>query len=353
MKAAAFAIPGDFKQLTGGFIYERSLLLALRAGGRAVEHLQLPAGFPDPTAAETAEAKAMLTAVPADTPVILDGLVFGSIDPAVLDAMRAPVIAMLHHPLGLETGIAPDRARFLLAREAENLTRAAHVVVPSPHTAAILHAEFGVAADRITIALPGFKRPEVLQPNTPVTPPLILSVGLLAARKGHDILIDALAQITDLAWRAEIVGGPHDPKIAAELAAQITALGLQDRVQLAGQLPRRDLAQRYQTASLFALATRYEGYGMVFGEAMLYGLPIISCQTGAVPETIAKDAGLLVPVDAPDAFAQALRHLLTDSALRQSMATASAKGGEQLPSWADTAAIMGRVLESCRAHTTH
>ncbi|WP_369679767.1 glycosyltransferase [Thioclava sp. ES.031] len=91
--------------------------------------------------------------------MILDGLVFGSIETEVLDAMAAPVVAMQHHPLGLETGVPAPRARHLLAREAENLKRAAHVVVPSPHTSAILQAEFGVAPERISIALPGFDRP--------------------------------------------------------------------------------------------------------------------------------------------------------------------------------------------------
>ena len=43
---AAFAIPGDIDQKTGGYIYEKSLLLALRAAGRRVEHIELPAGFP-------------------------------------------------------------------------------------------------------------------------------------------------------------------------------------------------------------------------------------------------------------------------------------------------------------------
>ena len=348
MRPAAFAIPGDFKQITGGFIYERSLLSALQEAGREVTHLHLPAGFPDPTEAETQTARDILTAVPADVPVILDGLVFGAIDPAILRAMRAPVIAMLHHPLGLETGLTPERARFLRAREAENLTLAAHVVVPSPHTAAILQAEFGVSADRITIALPGFERRAAggtTEIGVPKMPPLILSVGLLAARKGHDVLIDALARITDLDWRAEIVGAPHDPNVAAALTAQITARGLGDRVHLAGLVRRGALNELYDTAAIFALATRYEGYGIVFGEAMQHGLPIVSCRTGAVAETVVKGAGILVPVDAPEAFADALRLVLSDDAIRRAMAAASGAGGTGLPSWADTAAVMGGVID--------
>jgi len=344
MTPAAFAIPGDITQLTGGFIYERKLLEALRATGLDVTHIELPPGFPDPTAQETAIARAQLIAIPPERPVILDGLVFGSIDTEVLDAMAAPVVAMLHHPLGLETGLPEARARHLLAREAENLKRAAHVVVPSPHTSAILQAEFGVAPERISIALPGFEQPAPGD-STKAAPPLILSVGLLAARKGHDVLIDALAQITDLDWQAQIVGSAHDPDVARALAEQIDRLGLGARVRLMGPVEREELDASYHTATLFALATRYEGYGIVFGEAMLHGLPIVSCRTGAVPDTVPKKAGLLVPVDAPEAFANALRGLLIDSELRVEMAAASRAAGARLPGWSTAAKIMGATLD--------
>lgn len=348
MTPAVFAIPGDIAQLSGGFIYERKLLEALRAEGRNVEHLELPPGFPDPTPEETKAARAQLTAIPGSVPVILDGLVFGSIDTQVLDDMAAPVVAMLHHPLGLETGLAEDRARHLLRRERENLRRAAHVVVPSPHTSTILQKEFGVAPEKISIALPGFDRPPSLESAKP-TPPLILSVGLLAARKGHDVLIDALAEIGDLDWRAQIVGGAHDPDVADALAQQIDRLGLAARVQLAGRMERDALDAAYRDAAIFALATRYEGYGMVFGEAMLHGLPIVTCRTGAVPDTVPPDAGFLVPVDAHLDVAEALRQLLGDAELRARMGAASATAGTALPDWRDTSAIMGAVLDSLMA----
>ena len=142
-RPAAFAIPGEISRKTGGVIYERSLLEALRAAGRDVAQLVLGDSFPDPCAADMARAAATLAAVPADRPVIIDGLVFGSIDTAALKAMRAPFVAMTHHPLALETGLAPARAAWLARREADNLALAAHVVVPSPHTAAILQAVRG------------------------------------------------------------------------------------------------------------------------------------------------------------------------------------------------------------------
>lgn len=345
LRRAAFAIPGDINRRTGGYIYERRLLEGLRDEGRVVDHIVLPDSFPDPTPAEMQAAIATMAALPADRPLIVDGLVFGSADPEGYATIRAPTVAMLHHPLGLETGLAPDWAAELIRRETANLRHARHVVVPSPHTARILGAQFGVASERISIALPGFDR-KAAPARRPQSPPLILSVGLMARRKGHDVLVSALEGITDLDWTAEIVGGPHEQAVADELAAQIDRLGLADRVSLRGFLADDAVADAYARATIFALATRYEGYGIVFGEAMVAGLPIVSCATGAVPETVPETAGLLVPVDDATALAGALRRLLTEDGLRQGLAAGSAAAGRSLPGWADTAAVMSRVLDA-------
>ncbi len=141
---AAFAIPGDATQKTGGYIYEYELLQGLRRNGRQMQHLELGAGFPDPSATETAAAIAAMAALPPDVPLIIDGLVFGSIETSGLATIRAPIVAMIHHPLGLETGLSPERSQFLLQREADNLRLAQAVLVPSPHTARILMQQFDV-----------------------------------------------------------------------------------------------------------------------------------------------------------------------------------------------------------------
>ena len=91
---------------------------------------------------------------------------------------------------------------------------------------------------------------------------------------------------------------------------------------------------------------------MVFAEAMAHGLPIVSCRTGAVADTVAKGAGLLVPPDDAPAFAAALGRVLRDKALRDDLANASARAGATLPLWTDTAAIAGAVLDRLAAAAT-
>lgn len=338
---AVFAIPGDMDRRTGGFIYEATVLRTLRSLGHEIEHLRLPDAFPDPSPADIARTLELLGAVPAGTPILLDGFIPGTVGAEGMARLTAPIVPIIHHPLGLETGLPPARAAALIENEAAALAHAARIVVPSPHTARMLVERLGVVADRIAIAPPGFDMPGGRR--RPADPPVILSVGILAERKGHDVLVDALGRLADLDWRARIVGAVHDRAVAEALAAQVAAAGLGARIALVGELGDADLQAEYAQAEIFALASRYEGYGIVFGEAMRWGLPIFACHAGAVPDTVG-DAGWLVPPDDPAAFADALRRLLTDAPARKALASRSARAGAALPGWRDTAAIVAEAV---------
>lgn len=344
LRPAAFAIPGDITQPTGGYYYERRLLEGLRLQGRDVQHLRIGASFPDPSAAEMADLITQLNALDPNRPVILDGFLSATIDTAALAALQVPTVAMVHHPLALESGLDVDRRDFLYHIERENLALVSHVLVPSPHTAAILKEQYNVAPNRITIARPGTDRPT--RPSAPIAAPMILAVGIQHPRKGHDVLLKSLALLKAHDWSAVIAGAPYDAAHAAELQRLVADLDLSDRVTLAGRVSDETLATLYSKASIFALATRYEGYGLVFDEALSAGLPIVSCDTGAVPDTVPSDAGRLVPPDDPQAFAGALEALLCNSILRSQLTVAAKTAGRQLPTWTDTAKVAADVLDA-------
>jgi len=291
---------------------------------------------------EQLDAARQLAAVPADCPVIVDGLALGALNPAALRGMTAPMVALVHHPLALETGLSQDRRAHLLRTERANLARAAHILVPSPRTAEVVMGEYGVTEERLTVARPGTDRKPCRR--SPIDPPLILSVGIQVPRKGHDVLLRALASLTDRPWQAAIVGAAQDPACAADLAALVDRLGLEGRVRLTGRIDDAALGRLYAEASVFALATRHEGYGIVFDEAMMHGLPIVTCRVGAVPDTVDKGAGLLVPPDDPDAFSGALARVLDHGPTREAMAAASAVAGRRLPGWDSTAQVIDAVL---------
>ena len=243
----------------------------------------------------------------------------------------APIIALIHHPLALEGDLEQARGDELLHGERANLTRAAAIIVTSPATSRLLVDEYGVERERITIAEPGTDQPT--RPHQPTTPPLILSVGSQAHRKGHDVLLAALARLTDLPWEAIIVGSVRDQRYSEQLRALLNTKQLGHRVTLTGALHSDQLDALYAQATVFALATRFEGYGMVFAEAMARGLPIVSCNSGAVAQTVARGAGILTEPEDPAAFARALRSVLTDDTLRVSMVEASISAGRRLPTW--------------------
>ncbi|MEM1352858.1 MAG: glycosyltransferase family 4 protein [Pseudomonadota bacterium] len=346
-KKAVFAVPGDLNALTGGYIYEKHVYEGLMRDGWDITLLSLPEGFPDPSA-ETIEAVVRaFDTLREETPVLLDGFLPGAMPPEAFAHLRAPFVAITHHPQGYETGLDPARAAQLCAIERANLARARHVIVPSPHTAEVLQDDFAVPQRRITVAAPGVHRPDTLT-DARAEPPVILCVGQLVPRKGQDVLLDALASLSSLDWQARLVGRGVDPTYVDALHRQARRLGLSDRVTFVGEASADALSAEYAQATVFALPTRYEGYGMVFAEALVHGLPIVSCSAGAVPQTVPADAGILAPTDDATAIASALETVLTDGERRRALAAAAALHGRALPSWDDTALQVGAVLTAVR-----
>jgi glycosyltransferase involved in cell wall biosynthesis len=342
-RSVVFAIPGDLNTPTGGYVYDRTLLDELGALGWSTRVLRLGDSFPYPSAEHLLEARTALAEVPPESVLLIDGLALGALDASAVEGAQAPLVALVHHPLAFEGHLDEATREFLHQRELENLSRSQHIIVTSPSTAALLHTHYATDPSKITVAVPGVSRPT--KPTAPQSPPLLLSVGSLIPRKGHDVLIQALASVSDLAWTAIIAGEARDEEYADSVARLVAERGLGDRVSLVGSVSAQELETLYSQASVFVLATRFEGYGMVFAEAMAHGLPIVSCHTGAVPDTLAPGAGILVPVDDPPALGDALRSLLSDSASLHAMAEVSASAGRALPQWSDTAAIVSSALE--------
>src|SRR5262249_36948723 len=147
-------------------------------------------------------------------------------------------------------------------------------------------------------------------------PVQLLCVATLTPRKGYDLLIDALGALKVLSWKLTCVGSlTRGADTVAALREQIGRTALEDRVTLAGELTGDALEAAFQSADLFVLPTRHEGYGMVIAEALARGIPVISTRTGAIPELLGGEAGMLVPPDDGSAFRDALARVLREPAL--------------------------------------
>jgi len=341
---AAFAIPGALETPTGGYAYARRVLLTASDAGLRLDHVALPGGFPRPDAAALRRAGEILAAVPETVPILVDGLAYGALPKALVRAIRAPIVALCHHPLALETGLAPGVARCLRATETLALAEARRVVVTSRATAAILTDRFGVPSARIAVAPPGVDP----APRASVgarragSGCRILSVGSITPRKGHLALIEALDALTDLDWRLRIVGPKDDRKTCAALEARIASLGLGDRVDLVGALDATAVAAEYRSADLFVLASTYEGFGMAFAEAMAHGLPTVGLRSPAVEEATAGAACLVVPGN----LGPTLRRLIADPTARRVLADECWAAAQAFPRWPWTVAILADVLKA-------
>jgi glycosyltransferase involved in cell wall biosynthesis len=341
-----FAIPGDLDTPTGGYAYDRRMIAELRELGWRPEVLGLGDGFPRPNALTKAAATAHLTDVPKGRPIVIDGLAFGVL-PEAAQALREthPLIALVHHPLALETGVAPDDAALLRESEQAALACTRGVIVTSPATARTLAREFDVPAARITVAEPGTDRVALVQ-RKQTGAVALLAVGAVVPRKGYDVLIAALAALIDLPWRLTIVGDcGRDLPTVARLKADIEHHRLGPRVAIEDAVSDERLASLYAASDLFALASHYEGFGMAYAEAIAHGLPVIGTTGGAIPDTVPASAGVLVPPGDAPALAAALRHLIEDSVAREQLAAGARAAADRLPTWRGSAEKFSQAIE--------
>jgi glycosyltransferase involved in cell wall biosynthesis len=344
-----FAIPGDIDTPTGGYAYDRRLLAELPAAGVSAQHLALPGGFPFASVPELGEAGYLLKQTPRDAVVMVDGLAFGALTDLVLKDIDRRFVALVHHPLALETGLNDRQRRALAASETSALARAVAVVVTSPLTAGILASDYGVPAGRITVAEPGTD-PAPRATGSGGAVPTLIAVGSISPRKAYGILVEAMAGLADRPWRLRIVGpDDRDPAEAARLRALVAAHGLAERVSIEGALDTAALDAAYAAADLFVMSSLFEGYGMVLAEALARGLPIVCTTGGAAVQTVPDGAGLKVPPGDAPALRAAVASLLDDPTRRTALADASWMAGRSLPRWSRTAATVAGVLEAAGA----
>jgi glycosyltransferase involved in cell wall biosynthesis len=175
----------------------------------------------------------------------------------------------------------------------------------------------------------------------------LLAVGAIVPRKGYDVLIAALAPLRDLPWRLTIVGDrTRDAETAARLDAEVARLSLEERVAIAGVVSTERLAELYASADLFVLASRFEGYGMAFAEALAHGLPIVGTTAGAIAETVPARAGILVAPDDVTALSDALRQVIVDAVSRERLAQSARASAAALPTWRQSAERFSQAISA-------
>jgi glycosyltransferase involved in cell wall biosynthesis len=345
MRSVVLVVPGQLHTRTGGYEYDRRLVNSLRDDGWWVDVRELSGGFPMPTPAEREQAARVLADLPARSVVIVDGLALGALpDEIARVASKLRIVALVHHPLALETGIPDALRRTLHQSEQRALAIARRVVVTSHATVAALQ-DYDVPGEKVRVVEPGTD-PAPLAAGSQGDTVQLLCVATLIARKGHDLLFQALAAVPERHWRLRCVGSERDALVSRRLRETVRQLQLAERVTFEGEADAAAIARYYDGADLFVLATLYEGYGMAVAEALARGLPIVSTRTGAIPDVVPDHAGVLVPPGDLPALTAALASVVGDPSVRRRLGEGARRARARLPTWPMAAAKMGVILES-------
>jgi glycosyltransferase involved in cell wall biosynthesis len=150
---------------------------------------------------------------------------------------------------------------------------------------------------------------------------VVLAASRLEPWKGHLELIRALASLVSRPWLLWIAGGaqrPHERAYLGGIEAEVRRLGLESRVKCLGE--RRDVRSLLAGADLLAQANiEPEPFGVIFAEALLAGVPVVTTNMGGAPEIVAPSCGRLVPPADQDALRAALDELIADGRLRRAL----------------------------------
>ncbi len=230
---------------------------------------------------------------------------------------------------GAETGFSDaavltrDELKRVWQRERRVYEGAIRIFTISEVLAESFRGEFGIPEDRVVPVYAGpnldpSRVPGVESTDRESAPPTVLFVGRQFERKGGMLLLDAFARVTEKIPDARlVVAGPDD---VPTTDPRVINLGFLDK-DVPGERTR--LERAYVEADVFCMPTRFEAFGVVFLEAMLYGLPCVGPDAWAVPEMIVDgETGIVVPPEDPGALADALSTLLRNPSLGQRMGEA-------------------------------
>jgi glycosyltransferase involved in cell wall biosynthesis len=342
----AFVTVGKTSRKTGGYLYNARVMTGLR--GRGIEVEEVVACGASPGEQRAAAPRFGSVFDPSAFGVIVVDALARIVTAPHLDRWRTirPVVALVHELPGVAGG-KPDQERDYEAP----LLRADRFVVVSAYGRSELLGR-GVPAGRIRVVPPGFDG--LAAPQTPPKsrgPLRALCVAQWIPRKGILTLVEAWTLRERPGAVLELVGETDaDPGYAARIRAAVQQAP-PGSVVVSGRVDDAGLGAAYASADLFVLPSRYEGYGIVYAEALACGLPVIACNVGPLPELVGKEAAVLIAPDNAGELSAALDLLLGDPALRARMSAAAIRRASGLPRWEDAIAGFEAILRDASGTT--
>jgi glycosyltransferase involved in cell wall biosynthesis len=340
LSKVAFITVGDTGRKTGGYLYNARLISGLQQRGLEVEEIVACGAWPEEQQAAAPRLGCTFDPAGYDA-IVVDALARIVVSPH-LDLWRAsrPVVTLVHE-LPSVAGDGTNRGRSY----EEPLLRADGLVAVSGHGRDVLRNR-GVEAGRIHVVPPGFDG-ALERERSRLRDDLVrvLCVAQWIPRKGILTLVEAWTLHERHGAVLQLIGETGaDLEYETRVKAAIEAVP-DGSIIVSGCVDDATLGKAYASADVFVLPSRYEGYGIVYAEALASGLPVIACDVGPIPEVIRREAAILIQPDDKVALSAALDLLLGDAELRAEMSEAAHRRASSLPRWEDTVAGFEAVLK--------
>ncbi len=391
---AAFITVGDVSRLTGGYLYHARVFERLGEFGVEVEAV-VPSGAAVDEQEEGIPALELLFDPCEYDVVVVDALARAVCAPFIEGWKRdRPVVAMVHELASLAS--PEDDTEEERAFE-DALLGADMFIAVSGHGKSVLEGR-GVPSGRIRVVSPGFdglapeagnigsvyredaprsdsagrgesfrsakpvwdtrrgedrrdvsategaRRGSESGARTPANSELLraICVAQWIERKGVLDLVEAWRSLEIPNASLHLIG---ETDADSEYRSRVMSIiGEGASITVSGRLDDESLAAEYAESDIFVLPSRYEGYGIVFAEALSFGLPVVACDVGPVPELVGGEAGIFVSPGDVEGLARTIHNLLSDGNLRRRMSEAALRRTRRLPLWEDTTRGFAEVL---------
>jgi glycosyltransferase involved in cell wall biosynthesis len=357
----ALVVYGSLDIVSGGNLYDRKLVERLRASGHEVEVVSIAnRGYVLDLASNLSPLLRRRLSDPGYDLLLEDELVHPSL--AFLNRSlhdhrpSRPLVAIVHHLRSSEE--RPDWQNRLYRRVEKRYLASVDAFVFNSHTTRESVEELLAKKTRNVVATPGGDRLERKLTRMEIDararepgPLRILFVGNLIPRKGLERLVEAARSLQAYPFSLDVVGSlDMDRRYAARVRRQVEACGLADRVRFHGSLGGELLEERFRQAQLFVVPSSYEGFGIVYLEAMGLGLPVIATASGATDEIVIHEStGYLVPPGDATILARRIESFLEDRDLLARMSLQAFEAFADHPGWDEST---GRIEELLVALTS-
>lgn len=334
----AKVIIGDIDALTGGYLYEKKLVEYLRGRGTEADIVSLP-NLP-------------YSLLPLCNIWLALRLWARQYDIVIEDEMAHPavwlynlwtrcvgrsrVVVIVHMLRSIAYRDSWQRPAIAFMEKAT--LRSSHMVIANSGHTKRQAENMGVPAEAVKLVYPGFDADLARRRPARESDELrLLFVGNWDPRKGLETLVDAVHRLDHLCLSLDVVGDDaFHPRYARRIRRKVADFGLGSRITLHGRVSREAVGAFYSQADVFVLPSSYEPFGIVFAEAMSFGLPVIAANAGGVPELVEHGVnGLLVPPGDADALASAIAALASDCRLRRRLGEGSHRKSKGLNTWED------------------